>query len=58
MLDQEVTNSALMQEKELLDILMDSDLYLELPLKERHLLFKHIINVYLCSSISNQSGTC
>lgn len=36
-------------DKEVLDILLESDLYLELPLKERQQLFKHIVNVYLYS---------
>ena len=37
------------QVKEVLDILLESDLYLELPLKERHALFRHIVNAYLSS---------
>ncbi len=45
------------QDKEILDILLESDLYLELPLKERHALFKHIVNTYLCSS-SPPSPAC
>jgi hypothetical protein len=35
------------QEKEILDILLESDLYFELPLKERHALFRHIVKAYL-----------
>jgi len=35
------------QQKELINILMDSDLYLDLPLEERHLLLKHILDSYL-----------
>jgi hypothetical protein len=31
--------------KEILEILLESDLYLELPLKERQELFEHIVNV-------------
>jgi hypothetical protein len=34
------------REKDLLDILLDSELYLELPLPERFLLLKHIISCY------------
>lgn len=34
------------QEKDLLDILLDSELYLELPLPERCLLLKHIVACY------------
>jgi hypothetical protein len=35
------------QQKELVNILMDSDLYLDLPLEERHLLLKYILDSYL-----------
>jgi hypothetical protein len=35
------------QQKELVNILMDSDLYLELSLEERHLLLKYILDSYL-----------
>lgn len=38
------------QDKEVLDILLESDLYLELPLKERQQLFKYIVNAYLYSA--------
>ena len=38
------------QIKEVLDILLESDLYLELPLQERHALFRHIVNAYLSSA--------
>ncbi len=49
MYEQTTISSPSMREKEMLiEILMDSDLYLELPLKERHSLFKHIVNVYYC----------
>ncbi len=34
-------------DKEVLTILMESDLYLELPLKERRQLFLHIIRTFL-----------
>ena len=51
-MDKQNANSAdSMQEKEILDILMDSDLYLELPLKERHLLFQHIVNSFAHSNV-------
>ena len=39
-------------EKDALNILMDSDLYFELPLEERHLLLKHIIEFYRSPSPS------
>jgi hypothetical protein len=45
------------QDKEILDILLESDLYLELPLKERQQLFKHIVSAYLCS-VPGRSGNC
>ncbi len=34
------------QEREVLNILMDSNLYLDLSLQERHLLFKHVVEFY------------
>jgi hypothetical protein len=40
-------------EKDVLNILMDSDLYLELPLEERHLLLKHIMESYRSFAPSN-----
>lgn len=45
------------QDKEILDILLESDLYLELPLKERQQLFKHIVSTYLYSA-HDTSGSC
>lgn len=45
------------QDKEVLDILLESDLYLELPLKERQELFKYIVNAYLYSA-SGRLGSC
>lgn len=45
------------QDKEILDILLESDLYLELPLRERQELFRHIVNAYLYS-VPGKSGTC
>ena len=45
------------KDKEILDILLESDLYLELPLKERHALFRHIVKAYLCSP-PPASGSC
>ncbi len=47
----EITNECPIQEKELINILMDSELYLDLPLGERHLLFKFIRDSYLFPSI-------
>ncbi len=43
--------------REVVDILLESDLYLELPLKERHALFRHIVSVYLCGA-PPASGSC
>jgi hypothetical protein len=45
------------QDKEILDILLESDLYLDLPLKERRQLFKYIVNAYLYS-VPDNSGSC
>jgi len=46
------------QQKELIKILMDSDLYLDLPLEERHLLLKHILNSYLFpASVESKKGS-
>ncbi len=33
-------------ERAMLNILMDSNLYFELPLQERHILLKHIVESY------------
>ena len=44
------------QDRDILEILLESDLYLELPLKERHELFKHILTAYFFSS--GRRGTC
>jgi len=38
------------QQKELVNILMDSELYLSLPLEERYLLLKFILDSYSFSS--------
>jgi len=46
-----ILNNLSMQQKELVNILMDSDLYLDLPLEERHLLLKFILNSYSFPSI-------
>ena len=57
-MDQEDGRQANMpHDKEILDILMESDLYLELPLKERQQLFKHIVSAYLYS-VPGKSGNC
>jgi len=46
------------QQKELINILMDSDLYLDLPLEERHLLLKHILDSYLFPpSVEGKKGS-
>lgn len=50
-------HAATAQDKEILDILLESDLYLELPLKERQQLFKHIVNTYLYSAAA-RLGSC
>ncbi len=41
-------------EQDALSILMDSDLYLDLPIEERHLLLKHIIEFYRSPSPSQK----
>ncbi len=56
-MDQEGNTSASAPDKEILDILLESDLYLELPLKERQQLFKHIVNTYLYSAAA-RLGSC
>jgi len=43
----EMHNISPEQQKELLNILMDSELYLDLPLEERKLLLKFIVQSYL-----------
>lgn len=45
------------QDREVLEILLESDLYLELPLKERQQLFRHIVKEYLYPASGNR-GTC
>lgn len=45
------------QDREILEILLESDLYLELPLKERQQLFKHIVKVIFYENCGRQ-GTC
>ncbi len=57
MMQDESDYSASAQDKEILDILLESELYLELPLKERHELFKHIVNTYLYADPGNM-GNC
>jgi hypothetical protein len=42
----EIPNIRPEQQKELINILMDSELYLDLPLEERHLLLKFILDSY------------
>lgn len=56
-MDQEGNASASARDKEILDILLESDLYLELPLKERQELFKHIVSTYLYSAAA-RLGSC
>ena len=46
-----IPNNRPMQQKELINILMDSELYLDLPLEERHLLLKFILDSYSFPSI-------
>jgi hypothetical protein len=43
--------------KEILEILLESELYLELPLKERRELFRHIVNVCFYTGHGRQ-GSC
>jgi hypothetical protein len=50
-------NYPLFQDREILEILLESDLYLELPLKERQQLFKHIVRVIFHEDQGRQ-GTC
>ena len=50
-----MTNNRPMQQKELINILMDSDLYLDLPLEERHLLLKFILDSYSFPSITESN---
>ncbi len=57
MAQDEADYTASTQDKEILDILLESELYLELPLKERHELFKHIVNTYLYSD-PGKTGNC
>jgi len=45
--NKEIFNISPKQQKELINILMDSDLYLDLPLEERNLLLKFILQSYL-----------
>jgi hypothetical protein len=42
----EIPNIRPAQQKELVNILMDSELYLDLPLEERYLLLKFILDSY------------
>jgi len=46
-----ITKERPIHKKELINILMDSELYLDLPLEERHLLLKFIRDSYLFPSI-------
>lgn len=57
MAQDETDYTASAQDKEILDILLESELYLELPLKERHDLFRHIVNTYLYSDPAKM-GNC
>lgn len=52
MKEQHVENFISRTEKEALGILMNSDLYFEIPLGERRLLLKHIIEFYRSASPS------
>ncbi len=57
MAQDEANYTASGKDREILNILLESDLYLELPLKERHDLFKHIVKTYLYSDPANM-GNC
>jgi len=46
-MENEMTYKRPLDQKELINILMDSKLYLDLPLAERYLLLKFILNSYL-----------
>ncbi len=56
--DKQMHNISPEQQKELLKILMDSELYLDLPLEERKLLLKFIVQSYLYPANSeNRNAT-
>ncbi len=44
------------QQRDMLNILMDSNFYFELSLKERRALLKHIVDSYCSPSFSAQTG--
>jgi hypothetical protein len=46
-MEKEIPNIRPEQQKELINILMDSELYFDLPLEERYLLLKFILNSYV-----------
>ncbi len=45
-IEKKIPNVRPEQQKELVNILMDSELYLSLPLEERHLLLNFILDSY------------
>jgi len=45
--EKDLENRRPQQQKEILNILMESELYLDLPLEERHLLLKFLLDSYL-----------
>lgn len=55
--DENLQSTEAGQDREVLKILLESDLYLELPLKERQQLFRHIVKEYLYPASGNE-GTC
>jgi hypothetical protein len=47
--------SAYDQQRDMLNILMDSNFYFELSLKERRILLKHIVDSYCSPSLSTHT---
>ncbi len=54
-IEDKIINNRPIQQKELINILMDSELYLDLPLEERHLLLKFILDSYSFPSFIENS---
>ena len=52
-----VTYSSFGQERDMLSILMDSNLYFELSLQERRILLKHIVESYHSPAVSKQAAS-
>jgi len=52
-----VTYSSYGQERDMLSILMDSNLYFELSLQERRILLKHIVESYRSPAVSTPAAS-